>query len=140
METILVQNKFFYKQTTGGRVRMNKIMVLIGNRDGLFGYSFKRLPWGKGTSGIRQVVNRSGYRLCYFDRLEERTVYHNFFSRYGHCTVFVSQKPPGTYAFLYYYMPWRNFVILIDLFFKFQNRLWSCCSSLHQRNLQISWH
>ena len=97
METVLVQNKFFYKQTTAGRVRMNKIMVLIGNRDGLFGYSFKRLPWGSASTGIRQVVNRSGYRLCYFDRLEDRTVYHNFFSRYGHCTVFVTQKPPGTY-------------------------------------------
>jgi len=95
METVLVQNKFFYKQTTGGRVRMNKIMVLIGNRDGLFGYSFKRVPWGAASTGIRQVVNRSGYRLCYFDRLEERTIYHNFFSRYGHCTVFATQKPPG---------------------------------------------
>ena len=102
METVLVQNKFFYKQTTGGRVRMNKIMVLIGNRDGLFGYSFKRVPWGAASTGIRQVVNRSGYRLCYFDRLEERTIYHNFFSRYGHCTVFATQKPPGTVYILMY--------------------------------------
>ena len=73
-----------------GRVRNLRFIMITGNRDGLCGYSVTRAQFGTGSAGFRRAVNKAGYRVCYFDRYENRTVYHDFFTQYG-STRYVNQ-------------------------------------------------
>lgn len=38
---------------------------------------------------------QAGLRLVNFDLYENRTVYHDFFTKFGQTTIYVRQKPQG---------------------------------------------
>jgi len=95
-ETIMLEFKTVYHMTGNlGRVRRNSIMMVTGNGQGAVGFTVSAGKYGQNQKAIRKATNKAGLRLVYVDRFEERTVYHDFFSQFGHSKVFVQQQPPG---------------------------------------------
>lgn len=80
---------------TFGRIRNLRTVMLTGNSDGLCGFSVCLAKFGSGSQAFKRATNRAGFRLCHFDRYENRTVYHDFFSQFGQTRLFVQQKPPA---------------------------------------------
>lgn len=76
-----------------GRVRRMHALVVTGNGNGLAGFNLCLSKDGKGA--LRQARNKAGQSLVYVPRFEDRTVLHDFFSRYYFTTVFVEKKPEG---------------------------------------------
>jgi len=95
-ETILLEFKTVYHMTGNlGRVRRNSILMCTGNGQGAVGFTVSAGKYGQNAKALRKAVNKAGLRLVYVDRFEDRTVYHDFFSQFGHSKVFVQQQPPG---------------------------------------------
>ncbi|XP_051161085.1 28S ribosomal protein S5, mitochondrial [Leptopilina boulardi] len=93
-ETIILEHKITGHMTGNmGRVRTFSCFVVTGNGNGLVGIAL-----GKSTdnaAAVRNAKNSSGKKLFYVNRYMERTVFHDFFTRFGNCKIFVKQKPPG---------------------------------------------
>jgi len=78
-----------------GRVRQLRLLMVTGNGNGTAGFALTRSPVGRGPHMFQKAVNKAGLRLVSFDLYENRTVYHDFFTKFGQTTIFVRQKPQG---------------------------------------------
>ena len=78
-----------------GRVRSLRMMMVTGNKNGTAGFALSRAAFGRGPQVFQKAVNRAGLKLCHIPRYENRTVYHDFFTNFGHTRIMVQQKPPG---------------------------------------------
>ncbi len=76
-----------------GRLRTFRTLMLVGNKNGMCGYNLSRVKHGVGSKTYLKAMNKAGLRMMYFDRYEDRTVYHDFFTNFGNTTLFVQQKP-----------------------------------------------
>lgn len=95
-DTILISTTMLTSMTSlFGRVRKQRICMICGNRDGLLGYASVKAKIGAGPSLFRRAMNRAGNQVCFIDRYEDRTVFHDFYSQFGTTRMFVQQKPPG---------------------------------------------
>jgi len=95
-ETILLEFKTVYHMTGNlGRVRRNSILMCTGNGQGAVGFTVSAGKYGQNAKAIRKAVNKAGLRMVYVDRYEDRTVYHDFYTQFGHSKIFVQQQPPG---------------------------------------------
>ena len=95
-DTILISTTMLTSMTSlFGRVRKQRICMICGNRDGLLGYASVKAKVGAGPSLFRRAMNRAGNQVCFIDRYEDRTVFHDFYSQFGRTRMFVQQKPPG---------------------------------------------
>jgi small subunit ribosomal protein S5 len=95
-ETILLEFKTVYKMTGNlGRVRRNSLLMVTGNGAGAVGYTVTAGKHGQNMKALRRANNKAGLRLVYVDRYEDRTIYHDFFTQFGHTRIFVQQQPPG---------------------------------------------
>lgn len=95
--TVLLEFKTVFHMTGNlGRVRRNVVLMATGNKQGAVGYTVSPGKYGQNHKAFRQAVNKSGLRLVFVDRYEERTVYHDFYTRFGATKIFVQQMPPGT--------------------------------------------
>lgn len=93
-ETIVLEQKITGHMTGNmGRVRTFSTFVVTGNGNGLIGIAL-----GKSTdhsTSVRNAKDSSGKKLFYVNRYNEHTVFHNFFTQFGNCRIFVKQKSPG---------------------------------------------
>ena len=95
-DSILIETRVLVPMTSlFGRTRKTRLCMITGNRNGLLGYTVMQARFGGGGRTYQRALNRAGKRVCFFDRYENRTVYHDFFSQFGASRVFVQQKPPG---------------------------------------------
>ena len=78
-----------------GRQRSSRVLMLCGNGDGLCGYTLMTGSVTKPGGVYQRAMNRAGKRICFFERFEDRTVFHDFFTRFGTTRITVEQKPPG---------------------------------------------
>ena len=78
-----------------GRVRQLRLLMVTGNGNGTAGLSLTRSPVGRGSHTFQKAVNKAGLRLVNFDLYENRTIYHNFFTKFGQTTIFALQRPQG---------------------------------------------
>jgi small subunit ribosomal protein S5 len=78
-----------------GRVRQLRLLMVTGNGNGTAGFSLTRSPVGRGSHTFQKAVNKAGLRLVNFDLYENRTVYHDFFTKFGQTTIFAQQRPQG---------------------------------------------
>jgi len=96
-ESILLEYKTLFKMTGNlGRVRRHSMLMVTGNRNGTFGFTLAEGKYGKGLRNMKKATNKAGLRLITIDRFEDRTVYHDFFTQFGHTRIFVRQQPPGS--------------------------------------------
>jgi len=96
-ESVLLEFKTVFHMTGNlGRVRRTSALMVTGNGKGTFGYSLTAGKYGNNFKTFRSAVNKAGLRLVTIDRYEDRTVFHDFFSQFGHTRIFVQQQPPGT--------------------------------------------
>ena len=97
--SVLIEFKVVAHMTGNfGRFRSNSMLMVTGNGRGLAGFSLTTVPTSKVTNRqlmFSRAINRAGMRLCQIDMYEDRTVYHDFFSRFGAVTIVVKQKPRG---------------------------------------------
>lgn len=93
-ETIVLESKITGHMTGNmGRVRTFSCFVVTGNGNGLVGIAL-----GKSTdsqASVRNARNSAGKKLFYIHRYNEHTVFHDFFTQFGNCKIYVKQKPPG---------------------------------------------
>jgi len=95
-DSVLIEFKTLFKMTGNmGRVRRTSILMVTGNGEGAVGYTVTAGKYGSNIKSLRKAVNKSGLRLVYIDRYEDRTVYHDFFTQFGKTRIFVQQQPPG---------------------------------------------
>ncbi len=95
-DSILIETKMLSPMTSlFGRTRVLRLLMITGNGNGLLGYTLSKSRWGQGQGSYRRAINRAGNRVVFYDRYENRTVYHDFFSQFGNSRVFVQQKPYG---------------------------------------------
>lgn len=93
-DTTVLEHKIVGHMTGNmGRKRTFSCFVITGNKNGLLGIAL-----GKATdsaTAIRNAKNSSGKKLFYINRYNEHTVFHDFFTQFGTCKIYVSQKQPG---------------------------------------------
>jgi len=96
-DSVLLEFKTVFHMTGNlGRVRRTSALMVTGNGNGTFGYSLTSGRYGGNFKTFRTAVNKAGLRLLTIDRYEDRTVFHDFFTQYGHTRILVQQRPPGT--------------------------------------------
>nr|ACO12973.1 mitochondrial 28S ribosomal protein S5 [Lepeophtheirus salmonis] len=96
-ESIILESKYIQHMTKlHGRFRNSSTLVVTGNKDGLAGFALYKIPaLNKSVNAVQRAVDKAGKKLTYIPRYEDRTVYHDFFTRFGATKIFVKQKPPG---------------------------------------------
>lgn len=76
-----------------GLKRRQKAVVIVGNGEGLMGFAA-----GKSTdtrSAMRKAKNLAIKHVSYFERFENHTVLHDFFTEYGSAKLIVKKKQHG---------------------------------------------
>ncbi|XP_076235168.1 mitochondrial ribosomal protein S5 [Calliopsis andreniformis] len=76
-----------------GRVKRYAIIAVTGNGNGLAGFASTSGP--EARTSLTLVKNKAGQRLMYFERYDNHTVLHDFFTQFGSTKIFVKQKPKG---------------------------------------------
>lgn len=76
-----------------GRMKQCRATVVTGNGNGLVGFS--SVTGTDPKTVIKRAKNRAGQRLCYFERYNNHTVLHDFYTQFHKTKIFVSQKPEG---------------------------------------------
>lgn len=76
-----------------GRTKKMQALVVTGNKNGLAGFATSKGSDAKAV--VRHARNIAAQQLVYIPRGDDRTVMHDFFSRYYATTVFVERKPRG---------------------------------------------
>lgn len=95
-ETILLQYKTINKMTGNlGRVRRHSLLMVTGNGNGTVGMTLSPGKYGKGRRNFTKATNKSGLNLVTIDRFEDRTVFHDFMTQFGHTRIFVRREPVG---------------------------------------------
>ncbi|KPM03400.1 28S ribosomal protein S5, mitochondrial-like protein, partial [Sarcoptes scabiei] len=90
---ILVMKPLFYMKPNFGRSKKFSVLAVTGNGNGLVGYAVSRSQDVR--SAIKNAKNSAGQRLFTVELNENRTILHDFYSRFGGTKVFVERKPPG---------------------------------------------
>ncbi|KAK7598367.1 hypothetical protein V9T40_006602 [Parthenolecanium corni] len=90
---ILHQKAVFHMTSHMGRLRKVHCLVATGNGNGLVGYGLACGVEARGA--VRRAKTRGGQRLMYIQRHEERTILHNFCSRFVNTRVFAWKQAPG---------------------------------------------
>lgn len=76
-----------------GRVRRFISMAVTGNGNGIVGFAM--CDGGEAKTVIRQARNRAALHLLSVKVFENRTIYHDFFSKFEHIGIFAHKKQPG---------------------------------------------
>nr|CAG4644790.1 EOG090X0689 [Leptodora kindtii] len=76
-----------------GRTRRVSSFVITGNGNGLAGFAIGKAQMG--TASLRKAKNRAAQKLMYFERYNEHTVLHDFFTQFGKSRIFVQKRPEG---------------------------------------------
>lgn len=94
--SVLLEFKTVFHMTGNlGRVRRTSALMVAGNGNGTFGYSLTAGKYGGNHKTFKSATNKTGLRLLTVDRYEGRTVFHDFYTQFGHTRIFVQQRPPG---------------------------------------------
>ncbi|KZC06334.1 Putative 28S ribosomal protein S5, mitochondrial [Dufourea novaeangliae] len=76
-----------------GRSKRTRCTVVTGNQNGLVGFASAQ------GSDIRSCItharNKAGRNILYFERYEDHTVLHDFFTQFHRTKIFVKQMPKG---------------------------------------------
>lgn len=91
--TVCLKTKMATVMTTKGRSRNHTVLLAIGNHNGLLGFcsGISKDP----KSSMKIALNDVGRRLQYIHRLEDHTVYHDFYAQCCGVRIFVQRKPKG---------------------------------------------
>jgi len=93
-DTRVIEFKSVFNMTGNlGRKRRISAFVVTGNGQGLGGFATGKAVEGK--VALSKAKNRAGQKLIYFDRYNDHTVYHDFFTQFGKTKIFVKKKPEG---------------------------------------------
>lgn len=90
---ICLRTKSVNVMVTRGRLRLHNCIVAMGNYNGLLGYGFAKAKTPR--SALRKAVCTAPQRLQYIHRLDDHTVYHDFFAQCCGVRIFVERKPKG---------------------------------------------
>ena len=80
---------------TFGRVATNTVFVVTGNGNGVAGFGLCSMANARRPESLQKAFTRTGLRLCHIELYENRTVYHDFVTQFGHTRIFVKQQPMG---------------------------------------------
>jgi len=78
---------------TLGRKMSFSAFVAVGNKNGIAGFGK-----GKGQNGraaLRKAKNSAAQHLYFVERFQDRTVYHNMFTKFKSTKIFIHKKPSG---------------------------------------------
>eukprot|EP00088_Acartia_fossae_P056742 TRINITY_DN6609_c0_g1_i6.p1 TRINITY_DN6609_c0_g1~~TRINITY_DN6609_c0_g1_i6.p1 ORF type:complete len:457 (-),score=88.25 TRINITY_DN6609_c0_g1_i6:368-1738(-) len=78
-----------------GRTKRTSALMVTGNGNGTVGFTLNKGKYAQNARTLRAATNKAGLRLVNIERYEDRTVYHDFFTQYGKCRIFVEQRPAG---------------------------------------------
>lgn len=93
-DTRVLEHKMISTMTGNlGRKTFFSAFVATGNKNGLVGFGLGKSMLGK--SAIKVAKNKAGQRLVHVPLYENRTVYHNMYSRLCNTRVFIHPKHKG---------------------------------------------
>lgn len=76
-----------------GRKKRMSMFVVTGNGNGVGGFSLAKSTTVPGT--LKKAKNRAAQKLMHFERYNEHTIMHDFYSQFGRTKIFVKKKPEG---------------------------------------------
>ncbi|XP_068243205.1 small ribosomal subunit protein uS5m [Palaemon carinicauda] len=76
-----------------GRKKRMSMFVVTGNGNGLGGFSLGKSNTVPGA--MRRAKQRASQKLIYFERYNEHTIMHDFFSHFGATKIFAKKMPEG---------------------------------------------
>ncbi|VDP12517.1 unnamed protein product, partial [Soboliphyme baturini] len=93
-QSIILENKIVSHMTAKrGRVRRASILAVVGNGNGVAGFSFEKMSDVK--SAIRKATNSAAKRLQYIERLNGHTIYQDFWAECYSTKIFARRMPEG---------------------------------------------
>lgn len=76
-----------------GRCRRHSTFIVTGNGQGVCGFALGKSADPR--AAIRKAKNRAAQKLMHFEICDGRTVYHDFFTQFGHTKIYVYKMPEG---------------------------------------------
>nr|XP_027202987.1 28S ribosomal protein S5, mitochondrial-like [Dermatophagoides pteronyssinus] len=89
---LLMVKPVFYMKPNFGRTKIISVLAVTGNANGLVGYAIAKSEDLR--TAINNAKNKAGQRLFRVE-LDQNTILHDFYSRFGSSKVFAMKKPPG---------------------------------------------
>lgn len=82
-----------YMTSNFGKKRKNVCMAVVGNKNGIAGIA--RVLSNDPRGAVKSSRKRATQRLMYFNRCNDKTIYHDFCGQFGRTQVFVTKKHEG---------------------------------------------
>ena len=82
-------------QTGRGKIPSMYALVVVGNGDGVGGYGEGKDE--EAVMAIKKATNKAFRLLKYFERYDDRTVYHDIEYKFGGTRLRLFARPPGTW-------------------------------------------
>lgn len=76
-----------------GRCRRHATCIVTGNGQGVLGMALAKSSDPK--AAIRRAKNRAAQKLMHFELCDGRTIYHDFFTQFGHSKIYAYKMPEG---------------------------------------------
>ena len=79
--------------TSGGKVRSSRVLVVMGNQNGFAGYGIGRGP--DVASATLKATQKAAQNMEYFDRLDNRTIFHDTDMKFQRTKLAMRVSHPG---------------------------------------------
>ncbi|KAI6213384.1 S5 DRBM domain-containing protein [Aphelenchoides besseyi] len=78
-----------------GRVHTMSALVVTGNGNGLAGYAVGKAGIHRSMNAIAKGMSSASRKLFYVERLEDRTIYQDFYAECRNTRIFAQRRPKG---------------------------------------------
>lgn len=92
-DSVVIEVRRVANQTSAGKKRSIRAIVVVGNKNGVIGYAVGKSPEIHGA--INKAKNKAALQLQYIDRCDGHTIYHNLKQTFCKTTVAMERRTPG---------------------------------------------